>query len=58
MGDAWSQRKGGAGGIWSRRKSEAGYETGPPLGSAEGNNYRLTGGLGNLPGANMEYFTV
>ena len=29
----------------------------PPLGGAEGNNYRRTGGFGNLPGADMDNST-
>eukprot|EP00904_Undaria_pinnatifida_P014051 jgi/Undpi1/9777/HiC_scaffold_27.g12233.m1 len=29
----------------------------PPLGGAEGNNYRQTGGFGNLPGADMDNST-
>ena len=38
-------------------KARQGTKRGPPLGGAEVNNYRRTGGVGNLPGADMEYFT-
>ena len=36
-------------------RGRQGTKRGPPLGGAEGNNYRRTGGFGNLPGADMDY---